>query len=542
VVLLALLSLAPALLVARHSEPSLPNLTERSGSGGHPVSAAHPLPARAQASGDQVLTMPAPSDFPETLDPALIRDAGSSFMARQIFRGLVSLNDEMEVVPDIAERIETTDDGHQFTFHLRTNAVFHDGSPIDAQAVKASFERATDPALADGDGFSLSAAIYLIDIEGVEDRLAGDASEIDGLRIVDDLTLEVTLTRPVANFLYKLAGTVAQIVDVESIDGDDWWLEPNGSGPFIVDDLSDDALVLTGFDDFFNGAPPLDEVRLLFGAASAEPLNLYEANRVDVTEVPFYAIDRVLSEAEPLNADLITVDQLSSTYFLINPNLEPFDDPDIRQAVMLAFEREKISSVMLDGKVRPATGIVPPGILGREWPAQFPSYDLEAAREIFARTGQPEFEPAFYDSGIAVALKQVLERDLGLRAEAISLDWPEFTARLVDQDLPAFTLSWIADYPDPANFLTSMFHSASPDNYIGYESAEMDTLLDAAEIEQDDQERERLYLAAQQLAIDDGVLIPLYYDVSYTVVKPWVKGLTVSPVGILSLDRVWIER
>jgi peptide/nickel transport system substrate-binding protein/oligopeptide transport system substrate-binding protein len=70
----------------------------------------------------------------------------------------------------------------------------------------------------------------------------------------------------------------------------------------------------------------------------------------------------------------------------------------------------------------------------------------------------------------------------------------------------------------------------------------MDTLLDAAEIEQDDQERERFYLAAQQLAIDDGVLIPLYYDVSYTVVKPWVKGLTVSPVGILSLDRVWIER
>jgi len=209
---------------------------------------------------------------------------------------------------------------------------------------------------------------------------------------------------------------------------------------------------------------------------------------------------------------------------------------------MLGFDREKISRVMLDNKVRLAYGIVPPGILGREWPAEIPAYDPEAAAEIIERVGQPATEPAFFDGGVAVAIKLVLERDLGLKSEAISLEWPEFSSRLTEQSMPAFNLSWIADFPDPANFLTSMFHSQSPDNYIGYANPAMDELLDAAEIEPDIAERERLYEEAQQLAIDDSVLLPLFHDIAYTVVRPYVHGIIVSPVGILSLDRVWIER
>jgi len=101
-------------------------------------------------------------------------------------------------------------------------------------------------------------------------------------------------------------------------------------------------------------------------------------------------------------------------------------------------------------------------------------------------------------------------------------------------------LSWIADYPDPASFLTTLFHSGSPDNYTGYANPMVDALLDEAGVEADIDRRAALYLDAQQIIIDDGVLIPLYHGVSYMVVRPDVHGLEISAIGILALENVWI--
>ena len=123
------------------------------------------------------------------------------------------------------------------------------------------------------------------------------------------------------------------------------------------------------------------------------------------------------------------------------------------------------------------------------------------------------------------ALREVIEADLGLEVDVIQVDWPEFNAGMAQREYPGLELLWGADYPDPETFLWSLFHSESPDNYIGYENPCVDELLEAAEIEADDAERERLYLEAQQLVIDDGVLLPLYHDVSCTVVKRYVRDL-----------------
>lgn len=496
---------------------------------------------RPAVSGEQTLVMAGSDDGPETLDPALVRDAESSFYARQIFRGLVRLDNEMQAQPDLAERIVISADGLRYTFYLRDNATFQDGTPIDAGAVAASFNRASDPGLADGDGFGLPAAIYLIDIVGVDTRLAGDADSITGIEVVDSRTLKMTLRQPVANFLFKLAGNVAQIVDVRDAGSDDWWRHPNGSGPFILESWNASMIVLTPYANFYDGAPLLKQVQVRLGQAAFQPLNLYESGTIDLTEVPFYAIDRVLSKTDPLNDDLTVQPQLSTTFILMNPNQEPFDDPAVREAVITAFDRSKVAEVMLDGKVAEASGLVPPGILDREWPANIPGYDLASARQDIASADGFDVPPTFYGSGASVSMTSVLKRDLGIDADAIELDWSEFSARLADRSLPAFTLTWIADFPDPANFLTALFLTGSPDNYIGYSNSDVDRLLREAEVVQDAGERSRLYLAAQQRIIDDGVLIPLYTDVSYTVAKPYVKGLFISPIGILSLEDIWID-
>lgn len=498
-------------------------------------------PPRPETSGPQKLVLAGSAEGPDTLDPALIRDAESSFYARQIFRGLVRIDNDMLAQPDLAQRIAVSEDGQRYTFTLRDNAVFQDGTAIDAEAVVASLNRAADPDIAGGDGFSLPAAIYLTDIVGAEDRLAGEADTISGIRALDRQTVQIELVAPAESFLFKLAGNAAQIVDVSEATGDDWWTEPNGSGPFILDELSGSQLVLRRFDGFYDGAPLLETVTVLLGSAAAEPLNLYEGGEIDVTEAPFYALDRVLSPSDVLNDELVVVPQLSTGFIMLNPNIEPFDDPLVRQAVVQAFDRAKVARVSLEGKARLAQGMVPPGIMDREWNSEPLAYDLDAARAALERAGESDTRPEFYGYGFGVTLKMILERDLGLESDSISLESAEFTDRLSAQDLAAFGLSWIADYPDPSNFLTSMFHSRSPDNYIGYNNPEVDRLLEAADVEPDADLRAQLYLDAQQLILDDAVLIPLYHDVSYTLIRPYVHGLTISPVGILSFEDVWIE-
>jgi len=121
------------------------------------------------------------------------------------------------------------------------------------------------------------------------------------------------------------------------------------------------------------------------------------------------------------------------------------------------------------------------------------------------------------------------------------MEWPDYLQDLTDRRLPIFVLSWVADYPDPASFLTALFHSASPDNYLGYHNSEVDRLLDQAAQEPDERVRAQLYAEAQQHILDDFVVIPLYWDVSYLLVKPNVQGLELTPLGILGLERVWIS-
>ncbi|RIK47291.1 MAG: hypothetical protein DCC58_00295 [Chloroflexi bacterium] len=502
-----------------------------------------PAPFNPPAVDDeQRLVMTGSTSGPVTLDPALLRDAGAAFLARQVFRGLVRLDNDLQVQPDLAERVEISANGLEYTFTLRAGATFQDGTPLNAAAVAASLDRACDPELAGGDGFALPAAIYLIDILGARERLAGQADEIAGIQIVDDVTLRITLERPVASFLFKLAGSPGWVVDTNTATGTNWWREPNGSGPFKVEQLKDDgSIVFSGWDGFWGGAPGLDEIVIRGGVDALQPLNQYEAGDIDITSVPFYAVDRVLSPSDRLHPDLVVVEQLSTTFITLNVGAAPYDDADLRRALLAAFDRRKVAEVMFDGKVRLAEGLVPPGILQRDWPAEYPAVDSRAAAAI-AASGEIAQRPRLFEpgGGISSAFRQVLLRDAGLEVDAIDVEWPVFADLLTTGRLPACVLTWIADYPDPANFLTAMFRTGSPDNYMRYSNPEFDALVDDAEVEPDEARRAELYLAAQQLLIDDGVLLPLYHDVDYTLVKPWVHGLTITPIGILSLEDVWI--
>lgn len=491
--------------------------------------------------GHQVLTVAGSPDGPLTLDPALVRDVESAFVVQQLFRGLVRFDPSLRPVPELAERIEISPDGRTYTVRLRPDITFHDGTPITAADVKYSLERACDPALNGGDGRGLPAWGMLRDLVGAEDRLLGRRSDIPGVELLNERTLRLHLEAPRATFLLRLALPVASVVQRANVEqGPEWWRHPVGSGPFRLLRWDAEELVLGPHPGYRPQPPYLREVRVAIGAGALSPLNQYERGQLDVAPVPAWAVDRVSAPESPYRDHLIVQPLFAGTYVFLNPAVPPLDDPAVRRALIQAFPREKVAQVTLQGKVRLAEGIVPEGMPGSPWTAATLPTDPEAARALLAgRTLQLEVVSA--GSHLAVMLARVWEQELGADVEVLQLDWPDYLDDLDARRLPIFVFSWVADYPDPEAVLDALFATDSPARPIAYENPRVQRLLDQARHTLDPGERREAFLAAQQAILDEAVVLPLTFDVEYLLVAPRVRDLPMTPLGILGLERVWID-
>lgn len=267
-----------------------------------PQATEAPLPATS--GGNLIMTL-GPQD-PPSIDPALVGDVLSAFVARQLFTGLVRLDAELEVQPDLAQRWDVSADGRTYTFVLRPEARFADGTPITSADVAYSLERATDPRL----GRSLPAQTYLTDIVGVREKLAGTATQISGVQVADDRTISITIDRPKSYFLSKLAHPTSFVVDQRAVEqgGADWTAQPNGSGPFAIEHwINGQVMVLARNGNFYRDLARLDGITFLIGAAASNPLVLYEGGQIDITGVPAFALDRVQDTSNPLSRELVSV-------------------------------------------------------------------------------------------------------------------------------------------------------------------------------------------------------------------------------------------
>lgn len=515
-----------------------------------------PLVAGAQGfssagSGqDGVLRLAGPVDL-QSLDPAKAKDLGTLFLVRQIFSGLTRLDDRLQPVPALAESIDISDDGLVYTFTLRRDARFQDGRDITADDVVFSLTRALDPATTGGDAGLLAAPTFLLDILGAEALLAGERSTLEGVTALDDLTVQIRLERPRSTFLMRLSTGPALVIDKNDlVNGADWWRNPNGSGAFAVESFdAASGMILEPSSEYYAGKPSLERVQILLGQNALQPMNLYQNGVIDISPVTYFYLDWALDPSGELFADLRQSDLFAVEYFAMRSDVEPLSDPNIRRALVLGFPRSKVADVSFDGRVEPALGFIPNGMLGQEaWPVIGWDYDLETARQAIASSsyGSAENVPpiTIYANGPPprlISFKQVIERDLGLRIDLVSVHWAEFIATLPKQIYPAYGIYWGADFPDPESLLLTLFGTGQPDNYVGYTNPEFDELLRQAASEENVGARVDLYRAANQLLMDDAVVLPFYYDRSYMLVRPWVHGLDVTPLGILYLDQVSVE-
>ena len=504
---------------------------------------------RDSANARTELRLAGPVAGLDSLDPALSRDLSTNSVLRQVFRGLVAFDDALRPVPELAEEITPSADGMSYDVLLREDAVFHDGTPIEAEDVVFSLSRAVSPGTANGDVAQLGGPTFLGAIAGYDDVLSGRTDTLSGVMVLDVRRLRIDLVAPQSTFLMRLAAVPASIVDRDQVVADAGWAaHPNGSGPFRVASFTaGKQLTLDGYDGYVLGRPLSDRVRYRLGTDALQSLNLFQAGEIDVDDVSPLDAASAASQAALLGGHLVETPALALTYLAFRTDVAPLDDIHVRRALALAFPRERIPAISLEGKAVVATGVIPDGMLGRNWPADLPAYDVEAARGELAKSryGGAEAVPTIRidvsGSYAAEAFGQAVEDGLGLDVEVVDHDAATFFDGLANGDYMAHELTWGADYPDPATFLDSLFDGASPDNYLGFDDPEVDRLLDEASRTPDETTRVELYARAQQHILDAEVVIPLFYGVAYTLVRDGVTGVTVTPMGILRLETISVS-
>ncbi len=484
---------------------------------------------------------------PLTLDPAVSGEMTSHGYIMQLFSGLVCLDDNMEPAPDIAERWEVSQDGMTYTFYLRQDVRFHDGRQVKAEDFKYSWERACAPETG-----SLTAATYLGDIVGASEVLSGEAEEISGVRVIGDYVLEVTIDAPKVYFLSKLTYPTAFVVDRADVEsGGEWWLSPNGTGPFKLRQWEENQLLVLERNELYYGElAKLDSV--VFHLWSGVSMNLYEMGEIDVTGVGISYMEKVTDEDGPFYLDLSVAPELSFYYIGFNTAEPPFDDVNIRLAFSLAIDKDKLISLVFKDMVQPADGILPPGMPGYNEELIGLDYDIDRALELIANSSYGDVSRlppitittsgwgGLISSGLESIVYQWRE-NLGVEVKVRQLEPERFLYNLGEEKDEMFFIGWVADYPHPQDFLEILFYSGMDNNYGEYTNPEVDALLDRAGVEQDSELSLALYQQAEQLLVEDAACLPLWFGQNYVLVRPYVDGYELNPSGFAMLNKVSIE-
>ena len=484
---------------------------------------------------DSAFTMPLGE--PTTLDPAIARETTSHFFVTSLFSGLVRITSDFGIEPDLAENWEVDDAGVVYTFTLRDGIAFHDGAPITAEDFKYSIERAADPAL-----HSDTAHSYLGDIVGVVEKLGDEADEVSGVEVVDERTVRITIDEPKEYFLAKLTYPSAAIVDRRTVEplGFDWWMSDdiNGSGPYRLARWErEEVVVLQRFDDYHRPA----SLEYVISPQAALPgvggLAMYLSDAWDGIPVGTGSLDFV-RESETLSDQLLEFPQLTTYYVGVDSSQPPFDDPNVRRAFLMALDRERLIEVIYDGNVELAKGLLPPGMPGYSESLRGIPYDLEGARQLLAGSKYAEDFPEVVFSAvdrdgeptelvqfIVAAWREVLGVDV--QVELHESDVYYYSLENVVGNL--WHSGWVADYPDPENFLDLLLHSHTLDGK--YVNERFDSLIEDARTERDRETRLRMYGEAEQLLIDEAGIFPLFHVNDYVLVRPRVQGFQMNALG-----------
>lgn len=482
------------------------------------------------------------------LDPAAITDGESALVCVNLYDTLVRYREgSTEVEPCLATSWDVSPDGLIWTFVLRPDAKFHDGTPVDAVAVAWNFQRQLDPEAHGQTG----PFIYWRD-------MFKDVTSV-GVTGVAAHCVRFHLARPYAPFLANLAMFSAGIVSPTAMRGrgaERFAREPVGSGPFrFASWKPGESIVLEAYAEHWEGRPRLD--RLIFKPVpdNTVRLQLIKKGSLDAMD-GLDAVNLPEVEGDP-GLVLLREPGMNVAYLAMHNQKPPFDDARVRRAVALALDKERIATHLYHGTATAAVHPLPPTLWGYHADLKPRPVDRKRAEALIKETGlktplpvelyvMDNARPYMPDPKTMALHIQSALAPIGLEVKILEWDWPTYLEKTQAGAHQMCLLGWIGDNGDPDNFLYVLLDKSgavagSASNVSFYTGEKLHEVLVAAQAEADQAKRAALYRQAQEIIHDEVPMIPLVHNAQIVVARNRVRGLKLHPTGNTHFARVSIE-
>jgi peptide/nickel transport system substrate-binding protein len=479
---------------------------------GSAAAGAAPETLRAGITGYSVIN---------TLDPGKASLIPEYYVIWSVYNGLLTFDDKMKIIPDLAMSYRTTDEG-ALEFKLRSGVKFHDGSDLTAEDVKFSLERILDPKFASPN--------------------RSKVAEVDRIDIIDPLTLRIFTKRPFAPLLTFLTNTRTgtQIVPKAAVlrMGDEaFGRKPIGTGAYKVTSWeAGQGLVLEAHDAYFGGAPKIKTINVPLISEESSGVTALLGGQLDLTSTAPFADIPQLSSNKAIKVE--KQPGLNTRFISLNLRKAPFDDIHFRRAVSMAFQREAMVNAVLFGEGVVSHGVIPPtlGDYFSPGPREVTTFNPGRAKDELAKSKYAGNVPAVavvtWGAGwwkrIAEIFVAQVNGTLGTKFTVEVTDPNAAYARQKSGDFVASVWGWLG-MVDPDEYLNDIFHSKGWRNFGGYTNAEADKLIMAGAGELEPQKRGAIYREAENLVMEEAPVIPCFCSNIHNLTSAHLSGFVQKP-------------
>lgn len=510
-------------------------------------------------------------EYLKSLYPPNITEVTGQRIDNNIYEGLVRFNVKtLAIEPCIAKSWDITDGGKKFVFHLRSGIKFTDdpcfadgkGRLLTAKDVKYCFDRIVynKPTEIQSAWLFKDLVVGATEYNERSGKNPNDTSGISGVVVLNDSTIEISLTYSFSVFIDRLALPQTTIYPKEAYDkyGSDMRIHCVGTGPFKIKTLKENEMVFLERnkdywekDEFGNQLPYFDYIKISFLKEKKTELEAFKKGDIDlIYRLPLEMKEEIMDVKNNLKPaytayQLQYLNSLTIQYYGFLHQGKIFKDKRIRQAFCYAIDREKIATFTYKGSGVPAKyGFVPPGC-GTYDQTKIKGYTFNPskAQALLAEAGfpkgvgMPKVTLQINSGGgrnaqIAEAIQKMIQEVLNINVEILTVPWAQHSESIESAKTEFYRLGWVADYPDPENFL-NLFDSknvpASLDtktyiNSFRYKNPEFDKWFRLALATADEKLRNEYYAKADQIVIDDAVVLPITYDIDYRLLQPTLKN------------------
>lgn len=511
---------------------------------------------------------------PAYIDPYNTQESEGTQVEQALFDSLTAIDplDASKVLPAAAESWEPNEDATVWTFKLRANGKFADGTPVTANDFVYAWNRIANPntintATKKPDPSVIS--YHLGVVKGFDEVTAegSKVTELSGVKAIDDLTLEVTLAYSFADFEYVVAHPALAPVPKALVEGGvdfegkkvAFGEMPVGNGPFKMAEpwKADQYIKVVKNENYYGEPANIDGIDFRIFKDPNTAYTEFEAGTLDFCQIGEQKIADAKTKygesengytANPGKQSLLGA-EAAIYYLVVNGKDKTMANADLRKAISYAINRQAICDVVFEGTREPADNIIPPGVAGNEVGGWADSkYDVEAAKAALAAAGYDgktlELTLSFNNDGGHEKIMQLIQADLdkvGIKTKFDSADFPTYLKGLDAGKFQFGRLGWIADYPITDNFLYPLFFSTSTDNYSKYANAEVDKALEDARKTTDRAARISAYQALNKTIAADMPVIPVMFYKHHHIASERVHELTYSAMGITDFTSVWLE-